>query len=288
MPPPASPTVRRRRLAAELRRLRESRDLTLDHVADRLHWSASKLSRIENAKTGVKPTDVRRLLELYGLSDTPADDLMTLAREAERKGWWEAYSDAIPDEYSAFIGLESEALAQAQWEMAVVPGLLQTGTYARQTVLALQPIVGIPPGQVEARVEARLRRQAVLTRERPLELAVVLDESVLLRDFGGRATMYEQLLRLIEIGRLPNVSLRVRPLAAPHLPPGVDSFQILRFGATYHDVVVFADMLSRSIYFEEDLDTYHYSLVFAKLVQQSLDPDESAKMISNIAEHVWR
>lgn len=287
MAPPASPTVRRRRLAAELRRLREDRDLTLDDVADRLKWSASKLSRIENAKTGIKPPDVKRLLELYGVLGPAAEELLTLARDAERRGWWEGFSDALSGEYSAFIGLESEALAEAQWELTLIPGLLQTGAYARQTVLALQSIVGLPPGQVEARVEARLRRQAVLTRERPLELTVVLDESVLLRDFGGREIMREQLLHLVQVGRLPNVTVHVRPLTSPHLPPGVDSFQILRFGRTFHDVV-FADMLSRSVYFEEDLDTYHYGLAFDRLVEQSLNPDESAKMISNIAEHVWR
>jgi transcriptional regulator with XRE-family HTH domain len=287
VPPPASPTVRRRRLAAELRRLRESRDFTLDDVADRLQWSASKLSRIENAKTGAKPIDVRRLLELYRVTGTRADDLLALAREAEKKGWWEAFSDALPDEYSAFIGLEAEATFVAHWETKIIPGLLQTEDYARQTVLSLQPIVGLPPGQVEARVEARMRRQSLLMGERALELSVVLDESVLLRDFGGQKLMYDQLQRLIEIGHLPNVNLQVRPFASAQPPPGVDSFELLRFGPTYHDVV-FADMLSRGIYFEEDLDTYHFSLTFDRLRNQALDPGESEKLIARIADQNWR
>jgi transcriptional regulator with XRE-family HTH domain len=285
-PPPASPTVRRRRLAAELRRLRESRDLTLDDVADRLAWSASKLSRIENAKTGVKPPDVRRLLDLYGLSGTPVDELITLAREAERKGWWEAYSDALSEQYTAFIGLEAEAQSAALWQTKMIPGLLQTEEYARQTLLAMQSLVGIPPGRIVARLKARQLRQQVLTRERPLEFVTILDESTLRRRFGDRSVMHGQLLHLTEAARLPNVTVRIRPFDSTGLPPGVDSFHLLHFGPTFHDVV-YVELLTNGIYLEEDLDTYHYKRVFDTLLAQSLTEDESAELLRNLAEKVW-
>lgn len=287
MAPPASPTVRRRRLAAELRRLREDRDLTLDDVADRLKWSASKLSRIENAKTGIKPIDVKRLLELYGLAGAPVDDLITLAREAERKGWWEAYSDALSQEYTAFIGLEAEAQTAVLWQTKMIPGLLQTEAYARQTLLAMQSLVGIPPGQIAARLKARQLRQQILTRERPLEFTAVLDESTLRRRFGDNSVMHQQLVQLTEITKLPNVTVRVRPFDTPGLPPGIDSFHLLHFGPTFHDVV-YVELLSNGIYLEEDLDTYHYKRTFDTLETQSLSADESVEMILDIAEQAWR
>lgn len=287
MPPPASPTVRRRRLAAELRRLRESRGLTLDDVADRLNWSASKISRIENAKTGAKIIDVRRLLELYGVDGAHLDELITLAREAEKKGWWEGYSNAISDEYSAFIGLETEAQSAVLWHTKIVPGLLQTKAYAHQTLLAMQPVSAVPPGQIAARLEARLLRQRVLTREKPLKLLAILDESVLMRRIGDNATMYSQLTHLIETSQSPNVTVRVRAFDSPGPPPGIDSFTLLQFGESFHDIV-YVELLYNGIYFEDDLDTFHYKLAFDLLAGQALNEEESLRLISRIAEKVWR
>jgi transcriptional regulator with XRE-family HTH domain len=285
-----SPTVRRRRLAAELRRLREQADLTGDDVADRLRWSASKISRIETAKSGAKISDVRKLLELYGVGESHKGELIALAREAERRGWWEGYSDALPEEYAAFIGLETEAEWAWQWESQVIPGLFQTEAYAREQTRAVQPIETIPPGQVEARVEARLRRQEVLTRDKPLELSVVLDEAVLTRRYGDRAAMRTQLERVTEVAQLPNVTLRVLPLDGAH-PIGVGSFIQLRFArvydVTFHDVV-YVEQLTSSFYFEEEIDTYRYTLAFDRLIAAALDPDKSLDLVSQTAEKLWR
>lgn len=290
MPTPASPTVRRRRLAAELRRLREHRTLTGEDVADQLNWSTAKISRIENAKTGVRPADVRKLLELYDVGATHFEELLALARDAERKGWWEAYSAALPEKFAAFVGLEAEATAADQWESQVIPGLFQTETYARQTILAVQPTLQIPPSQVEARVEARLRRQEILTRDRPIELSVVLDESVLLRQRGDHAVMRTQLARLVEIAQLPNVNLRVLPLEGAH-PIDVGSFTLLRFAPVYdvkfHDVI-YVEQLYSNFYFEEATDTYRYSLAYERLTAAAHDPATSVGRITEIAEKFWR
>ena len=290
MPPPVSPTVRRRRLAAELRRLRERADLTGDEVAGRLAWSAAKISRIETAKTGVKIADVQRLVELYGVADTHGEELLSLARDAERRGWWEAYSDALPENLAAFLGMEAEAESASQWESYVIPGVFQTEDYARQTVLAVQPVMAVPPSQVEARVEARLLRQQVLTREKPLELKVVVDESVLIRRFGGRHVMRVQLERLAEQAQLPNVTLHILPLDGLH-PIGVGSFALLRFAAaydiTFHDVV-YVEQLTSSLYIEDELDAYRYGLTFDRLLEEALDPAESLELIAQTAEKYWR
>ncbi|HXA61293.1 MAG TPA: Scr1 family TA system antitoxin-like transcriptional regulator, partial [Streptosporangiaceae bacterium] len=172
MPEPLSPTVRRRRLAAELRRLRERAGMKGEEAARLLTWSAAKVSRIETAKTLPKAVDVRKMLELYGKADALGEELLALAREADRKGWWEAYTNALPEEFDAFIGLEAEAETACQWENDVVPGILQTEAYARATVLALQQVHDLHPGQVEARVEARMVRQKILTQDKPIELSV--------------------------------------------------------------------------------------------------------------------
>jgi transcriptional regulator with XRE-family HTH domain len=289
VPTPASPTVRRRRLAAELRRLRERLALTGEEVADRLKWSAAKVSRIETAKTGARPTDVRKLLELYGVEERHREELLTLAREAERKGWWEAYSDSLSQKYTAFIGMETEAESAQHWESQLIPGLLQTEAYARQTILAMQTIATIPPGQIKHRVEARLRRQQILTRDRPLELSVVLDESVLRRRFGDRTLMRAQLAHLAEAAQLPNVTVRVLPLDGRQL--GVSSFTLLRFSPVYditlHDVV-FIEQLTSGFYFEEELDTYRYALAFERLISAALDPARSIELIEDIAGKVWQ
>ena len=131
MPRPGSATVRNRRLAAELRRLRESGDFTGDDVAERLGWSASKVSRLENARQAPRFADVRRLLDLYGVDGTYREQLLQLARDAVRRGWWEAFSDALPEQYASYIGLEIEAEEIWQWETQVIPGLLQTEAYAQ-------------------------------------------------------------------------------------------------------------------------------------------------------------
>jgi transcriptional regulator with XRE-family HTH domain len=286
LPAPTSPTVRRRRLAAELRRIREELDYTLEDVTDRLHWSASKLSRIETAKSGAKPIDVRNLLNLYHVAGPQGEELMTLAREAEKKGWWEAYSDAL-QQVSAFVGLEAEAVHASQWQTQVVPGLLQTEAYAEQTILSRQPVMARPPGQIKAHVVARLHRQEVLTQDRPLSLVTVLDESVLWRSYGGSEVMHEQLTELVRASELPNVSIRIRPFSAVQPAPTAPPFTYLDFGESLH-AVVFIELLNDSVFVENDLDTYRYSLIFNTLREQSLNDEESRKLISRIADEHWR
>ena len=184
MPDYGSPIVSRRRLAAELRRLRELSGRTGDQVADELGWSPSKVSRYELARTGLKPADVRKLLDLYQVGSGHRDELLALATDATRKGWWEAYSDILPEEFAALIGLEAQASSSWQWNVELVPGLLQTEDYAREVNSGYQGVAAVPPVQMERRLQARLARQQVLNRDPPFELSVVLDESRLKRRIG--------------------------------------------------------------------------------------------------------
>ena len=217
---PGSPTVRRRRLAAELREIRESTGKSGDAVAAALKWSPSKISRYERARTGLQPREVERLLDYYEITGARRTLLLALARDAAQKGWWEEFSDALSPDYQQFIGLEHEASSIAIWHVDVVPGLLQTQTYARHIIGSYSRIEPIAPGMVERLVKVRMRRQQVLNREPELQLSVVLDESVLKRRIGDELVMYEQLHRLVREADRPNLTLQVLPLDAQHTSSG--------------------------------------------------------------------
>ena len=287
MPEPASPTVRRRRLAAELRRLRERADLTGDQVADRMSWSASKLSRIENAHTVPRTTEVKKLLTLYGVEDRSAERLLALAEDAADKGWWE--TNSLPPEYSALIGMEAEAQSALSWAPLIVPGLLQTGDYAREVTNGfVEGIAAVSPGETRRRVEARLARQQVLTRDNPLRLSAVLDQSVLFRRFGNRTVMQSQITQLLELSECDNISLHILPLDGPH-PIGTGAFVLLEFDKVYdvtYPDVVYLEHLTGGRYVEEEDETYRYRRSFDRLSELAVDERKSREILVS-ARDAW-
>lgn len=285
MPPTAgSPAVRRKLLAAELRRLRGER--TGQEVATGLGWSASKISRYELGRSTLPIDEVEKLLDYYEVEGRERRELLALARDANRRGWWQEYADALPEEYQSFIGLEAEAASSLEWQVEIVPGLLQTEDYARHVFLGYQSVVPIAPGVVERRVKVRTLRQKVLTRDPPLQLSVVLDEAVLLRRIGDNELMHAQLQHLVEVANLPNVDLRVLPLHNDRAMLA-NSFVLFSFGeATLHDVVS-TESVKSGLYVEDESDTYLYRLFFESLTGSSLPPAESQKMIRQTAKRVW-
>lgn len=291
MSTPRIPNVRARRLGAELRTIREQRGERLQAVATALGpgWSTSKLSRYERGD-GLNPTEVARLLARYQVSADLRARLLGLAREASEKGWWESYADVASAEYRDFIGLEAEASLVEVWHVEVVPGLLQTERYARSLMTEYSRVEPIAPAIIEHRVELRMRRKRVLEREKPVHLLVVLDESVLKRQFGDESVMYEQMHSLAADSAKPNVTLRVLPLRAPH-PVSAESFVIFNFGpkndAILHDVVA-AEGLKESFYVEDSQETYLHRLVFNTLIGATLDADASRNLIIQTAENYWR
>jgi transcriptional regulator with XRE-family HTH domain len=290
VPEPTSPTVRRRRLGAELRRLRERAELTGDDVAKRVRWSASKVSRIENAQTTPRVSDIKKLLALYGIEGRDADELLALAQEAADKGWWETYSPTLPPEYSALIGMEAEARSASSWAAQTVPGLLQTADYARQVTNGyLERIAPVPPSETRRRVEVRLARQQVLTRDNPLELRAVLDQAVLYRRFGDQDVMNSQLKKLLELSERANISLRILPLDGPH-PIGTGAFVLLQFGDVHHVThqdVVYIENLTGSRYVEEEDEVYRYRRSFDRLTELALDEAKSREVLT-AARDKWK
>jgi transcriptional regulator with XRE-family HTH domain len=288
--PDFSSAAIRRRLALELRRLREQTGLSGDEVALRLGWSGSKVSRIETHRTGVKPDDLALLLDLYEVDELQRVQLTALAGEQESKGWWAAYSDALPEDYAAYISLEADAASVRCWSPELIHGLLQTEDYARAIIRAhMLSTDPIPPGEVRRRVEARLRRQEILTRANPTQLTFVLDEAVLLRRFGTPAVMHAQLAWLTHAAQMPNVTLQVLALAGNH-PIGTGSFAILQFAPVHGavlDDVVYVEQLSRSSYVEEEAETFQYHLAYDRLTAEALDPASSADVIARVARERW-
>lgn len=278
------PSVRQRRLAAELRRLRESRRLTGDEVADRLAWSTAKVSRIENARTGAKIPDVQRLLDLYDVRGDRRDDLLALARDAGERGWWEDYRD-LPRPLADFIALESEASAVRQWENNTVPGLLQTEAYARHVIEGYNAISTMPPQEIQRRVEVRIRRQEILHQHQPAQLHIVVDEAVLQRRVGDAEVMREQLGHILSVSESPALTLQVLPLAAPHRVMA-DSFTILEFSDA-HDVtfpdIVHTESITISHLVDETM-TYMYRLAHDSLAKQALNPTETRRRIIEVRD----
>jgi transcriptional regulator with XRE-family HTH domain len=286
---PGSPTVRRRRLAAELRGIRESQGKSGDAVAAALRWSPSKVSRYELARTGLKPLEVERLLDYYDITGSRRALLLALAEDAARKGWWEEFGDSLSADYQQFIGLEHEASQISIWHVEVVAGLLQTESYARHVISSYSQVEPIAPGMIERLVRVRMRRQQVLDREGGLQLSVVLDESVLRRRIGTEAVMFEQLEHLMRVADRPNVTLRILPLDAQHSVFG-ESFVLFRFGpdndAMLQDVVS-AEHLRNAFSVEGERDTYLHRIAFRMLGDAALDPVSSRERIREAAESYW-
>ena len=285
---PGSPTVRRRRLAAELRGIRESKGKSGDAVAAALKWSPSKISRYERARTGLRPREVERLLDYYGITGSHRALLLGLAEDAAQKGWWEEFADTLSEDYQQFIGLEHEATSIAIWHVDVVAGLLQTDGYARHIISSYSRVEPVAPGMIGRLVKVRMQRQQVLDRE-GLQLTVVLDESVLTRRIGDELVMYEQLQRLAREADRPNLTLRILPLSAQHTVFG-ESFVIFGFGedsdAMLQDVVS-TEQLRSGFTLEGERETYLHRIAFQMLAEASLDPVASKELILQTAQSHW-
>ncbi|WP_416961715.1 helix-turn-helix domain-containing protein [Streptomyces sp. Agncl-13] len=283
------PAVRRRKLGAELRALRAESGLTSGEAARLVGWHQSKVSRIETGASGVKPPDVRLLLDAYQVGDPQLRDMLLVLAGSDDGGgrhhWWHAYRGVLPPAYRDFISLESQASAIRTLETSVVPGLLQTPEYARAvTRAAVGGLDNDGPERLDALVQVRLARQDVLRADPPLALSVVLDEAVLRREVGGPGVMARQLDRLVEAARLPQVRLQVLPFAAGAHIGITGPFVIFSFPSTSDLDVVVLDHLTSSLYLERKEDLEAYSEAFNTLQFHALSPEDSSDYIAGIGD----
>lgn len=264
----------RRRLTAELRRLRAQNNLTQQQVASRLDWSPSKVIRIEQGKVRVGQTDLEALVRLYGV-DNPAavEDLVALARGSKRLPFAE-YRDVVSQEMIRYFGYEANASTIRQVALNVIPGILQTDDYAQ----AIFDAYRIPPDRAAKLLQSRRDRRALLDREEPPELFVVIDEAALRRAVGGAAVMARQVDHLIGLAGRPNVTMQGLPFSlGAHAGLG-GSFIHLEFPGEDEPDVIFIENAFGDLIYREDLDmTATYLDRFWDLERRATPPEQFEK-----------
>ncbi|MGH3905193.1 MAG: helix-turn-helix domain-containing protein [Pseudonocardiaceae bacterium] len=280
------PTIRRRRLGAALRRLREAGGMSLETVAEQLGWSPSKVSRIELAKIAVTPADVRALLGTLEVLNDEVETLVNLASEDRQPGWWRQYAEVLPPWFEGYLSLESEAVRLLAYESEVIPGLLQTEDYAAE-IIRHSPYTPLPDEAARA-AELRRARQVRLTGDDPVRLDVVINEGALRRLVGGPDVMSAQLQHLATAAELPNVTVRALPFSVG-AHPGVDgSFTVLEFPDPGDPRIVYLDQLTDSDYLDGLRDVAAYRHVHEQLRQRALPPSESREVIGGLIEELTR
>jgi len=276
-----TPTVRLRRLAAELRALRKASGLTRDEVVGRTGINVATLYRIEHARVRPQTRTLQALLNLYGVDEQRQEELLSLLRDARQRGWLHAYQSELPEHYTTYIGFEGEARSVWNYESLFIPGLLQTEDYARAVIRGVLPTVS--RDEVEHRVAARMERQGLLYSDNPIELWAIVDEAALRRQVGGHDVMRAQLRNLIDVSELPHVTFQVIPfdVGAHAGMPG--SFVLMQFAEAAIPDVIYIDSMAGDLFLEEESDVRRYRLVFEHLRAVAVSPDASRALVASVA-----
>ena len=269
------PTVLRIALGSQLRGRRENAGVTREVAGDAIRASTAKISRLELGRVGFKERDVADLLTLYGVVDREErDQFLALARRANAPGWWHRYADLLPAWFETYLGLEQAAAVIRCYELQFIPGLVQTRDYAR----AVTMLGHSDSDEVERRVDLRMRRQEILTAPGGPTFWGVVDEAALRRSLAGPGLMRDQLDHLIEINRLPNVSLQIASLRDGGHPAAGGPFTILRFGEPDLPDIVYLEQLTSALYLDKRADVEHYAVVMDRLCAQ-VDPPAATESI---------
>lgn len=279
-----TPTVRLRRLAVELRRLRGAADLSREYVTEQTGINNATLYRIETARARPQMRTLVTLLTLYGVEQAQRDYLTALCREASKQGWLRPYHSDLPEEYTAYISFEDEAQGVRNYESLFIPGLLQTEDYANAVIRGVLPAA--TDAEVQDRLTARMDRQAVLTRDAALKLWAVVDEAALRRVVGGPDVMHAQLDRLSSAAKAPNITLQVIPFSAGAHPGMPGQFILMNFEDPMDTDLIYIDSMAGDLFLESDAEVRRYKSIFDNLVAMALSPNESAALIARLASNM--
>jgi transcriptional regulator with XRE-family HTH domain len=275
----ADPAALRRRLRTELRRAREEASKTQRDVADALYWSPSKVIRIESGQVAVSVTDLKALLDLYGVDDrSKIDELVGMARQS-RKQPWSQYRDVVTQEMATYYGYEASASIVRQFEVLFVPGLLQTEGYARAM---LTGTFEEDEKTISRRIEARLERQELLNREDARELFFIVDEGAVRHVVGGPRVMAEQLERIVELGRRPDITFRIVPFTLGAHVGFQGPFVLLEFPQADDADVVYLEGRETASFRDDDAKTSQYLNYFFDLESKALEEDESLELMRKV------
>ena len=271
------PTARRIVLGAQLRRLREAAEITRADAGYSIRGSESKISRLELGRVGFKERDVADLLTMYGVTDAGERELfLEMVGRANDPGWWHRYTDLIPSWFQDYIGLEESAARIQVYELQFVPGLMQTEDYARAIVSRGRPDLISEDGR--RRVALRMQRQKLLTRAPVPRLWAVVDEAVLHRPIGGQRVMRAQIEHLIEVTKLPNVTLQVLPYRfSGYVAEG--GFSLLRFAEPELPDMVYIEHLAGALYLDKRDEIELYSRVIDQLTVDAETPEHTRQLL---------
>jgi transcriptional regulator with XRE-family HTH domain len=284
MPPrrQPAPTLRLRRLAAELRRLRADAGLTREEVTERTGINAATLYRIETVRARPQIRTLMALLELYGVAEDDRPALLALARQSSEQSWLQSFPGELPEPYPTYISFESEARSLLNYESLFIPGLLQTEDYARAALQRGHTTA--TKEEIQDLVKARMSRQAVLSRETPLRLWTIVDEGALHRPVGGRDVMAAQLDHLADsAAELPQVTLQVIPYDVGGHPGMAGAFAILQFGEPSATDVVYIENRAGDLFLESETDLSRFTAIFEHLRALALPPEGSISLLRRIA-----
>jgi transcriptional regulator with XRE-family HTH domain len=284
MPRASGPTIARWQLGSQLKAMRESVGLSQMQMAAVLGCSESKIYKIEAGDVSISRGDLLLMLSEYKI---PEDDprratSFDLQSQGRQRGWWAKYG-TIPANYSMYVGLEAAATEIRAFELAIVPGLLQTADYARAITAAAFPE---QPDEVERRVELRIARQACLTEEPRVRFWAIVDEAVIHRRTGGDAVMRAQLRHLVEVSRRPNVTIQVLPFSQGWHPGTTGSFSILEFPDGVHSPVAYIESPAGEMYLEREEEVRRASLTYTHLQTVALSAGKSRDLMAALARQL--
>ena len=262
-------------------RYREAAQLDQATAAARLEVSRAKIGHIESAKVKVRPIELRAMCAVYGVPQERVDELLTLAREARQKGWWDSYAAVMPETLRPYVGLETAAAQIRSWEPQVVFGLLQTPAYTRALADA-DP--AFAPSDVDRWVQLRIARQEVLTRAQPVTLHTVLDEAALRRVVGGPSAMRSQLAQLLAAAGRPNITIQVMPFATGAHPALAGPFIMLGFPEGTDNDVIYIENQTGGLYLEKENEIARYHQTFDRLQASAASPEASLDLIRAVME----
>ncbi|MGH3773562.1 MAG: helix-turn-helix domain-containing protein [Pseudonocardiaceae bacterium] len=274
-----SPTVRKRQLGMELRRLRLAAGKTQQDAGDWLGVQATAISKMENAKQGVTQAHLKLLVQLYEVGSPDAESLHKLRSESSQRGWWVEYGTTVPNWFASYVGMETVAAEAWAYESEFIPGLLQTPQYTEAVNIALSPARS--SDEIEQIVQLRADRQQRLTGEEPLILRAVINEAALRREVGGPEVMRAQAKQLAEAAKLPNVTVQILPFSAGAHRGMRGAFTALRFPEEPMNTV-YVELDGAALYLEAPAQITRYTNTFERLVSVALDVDGTAELLDQI------
>ncbi|MFJ8308436.1 MULTISPECIES: helix-turn-helix domain-containing protein [unclassified Streptomyces] len=279
-----SPTARRRRLAIELKKLREESGQTCSQIGEALHWSGSKVNRLETGSGRVQPSDVDALCRHYATSEELRELLMALAKDSKVRGWWQAHGTGVPPWFAGYVGFEQAASNLRQYQCEFVPGLMQTAEYAAELHRATNQMT---PEDLDRAVAVRMERQALLTHDGAPDAWFIVHETVLRHVVGDSKLMHDQVERMLAIGALVNVTLQVLPFSAGTYP-ATGAFTILGFPEREDPDLVYRDGMTDATYLDTPHDVGQYTKAFDNLRALALSPSCSTRLMRNAMKEHFR